>query len=713
MTAAACPACTMGDLAVEVSAAAHPDAVFSVPSMRCAACIATIESGLAAISGIDRARVNLSQRRVTVQGTLAPDTIARHLADLGYEAHAFDPETLKAQTDARARDLLLRLGVAGFAMMNVMLLSVAVWSGATDATRDLFHLLSAAIALPVALFSAQPFFRTAWSALRVGRLNMDVPISLAILLAGGMSLYEALNGGAHAYFDAALSLTFFLLIGRYLEHRTRAASRSAAQDLAALEDRSARRVLASGTFETVAVTDLRIGDTVMVPTGARLPVDGRLLDQGAVTDRSLLTGESDAVNHKVSAALQAGEINLGAPLRVQATAVGADTSLHQLAHLVETAEQARNRYTALADRAAGIYAPAVHLLALGAFVGWFWASGDLRLSLNIAIAVLIITCPCALGLAVPAVSTAAVGRLFKLGFLVKSATALERLAEVDRVIFDKTGTLTLPGVGAAWTEVPEQHRGVARALADASDHPVSRAIAAQLDAAPAKVSDLAEVSGAGMSGTWEGRPVWLGRGDAVNATCGSALVLKIGGRIYPLSQSEALRDGAKAALRGLEAQGLGIEILSGDRADKAQATAHDLGVSTGIGSVSPQEKHDRIADYSAQGERVCMIGDGLNDTAALAAAHASVAPASALDAARTASDVVLISGSLADLPKLFATARHAVLLCRQNFAIAAAYNAIAIPVALSGYATPLLAALAMSVSSITVLLNALRVWRDV
>ena len=676
---------------------------FSVPGMHCAACMGKIERGLAAMPGVEDARVNLTLKRVQVTGDVPEEAVLARLANLGFEAHPLDAEVLGREADPRGRDLAMRLGVAGFAMMNVMLLSVAVWSGAADATRDMFHLISAAIAVPVVGYSGQPFFRTAWEALKVRRLNMDVPISLAILLATGMSVYESLNGGAHAYFDAGLSLTFFLLIGRYLDHRTRASARSAARELAALEVQNAQRVDGAGRAHSVPLSALSVGDRVLVPAGGRVPVDGTLEEAQAITDRSFLTGESEPVAAQAGAELRAGEVNLAGPFTLVATAVGEDTSLRQIARLVENAESARNRYTSLADRAAQIYAPAVHILALLAFVGWMAATGDARFALNVAIAVLIITCPCALGLAVPAVSTAAIGKLYGLGFLVKSGTALERLADVGGVVFDKTGTLTVPGVQMDLAGLPKADQRVLKTLAQASSHPVSRSVAELLpDVTPAHLTSLKEVSGSGMAGQWDGLPVWFGRGD-------KGLVLQIGARSVALGQTETLRDGAKEAVPALAEMGLPVSLLSGDGREAVAKVAGQLGISEVAAEVPADQKHSWIAAREATGQRLAMVGDGLNDTAALAAAHASVAPSSALDASRNAADVVLMRESLADLPVLFAVSRKAVRLSRQNFAIAAAYNAVAIPVALIGLATPLLAAVAMSASSLTVLFNALRV----
>ncbi|APE42506.1 copper-translocating P-type ATPase [Sulfitobacter alexandrii] len=697
----ACPACDAAPFAQEI--ASGPALQFSLPGVHCAACIGKIERGLADVVGVQHVRVNLSLKRLSVSGPVRADRVLAVLTGLGFEAYPLDLVALERDNDTEGRTLLIRMAVAGFAMMNVMLLSVAVWSGAEAATRDLFHLISALIALPVVAYSGQPFFRNAWAALRVRRLNMDVPISLAIVLAAGMSLFETLNSGAHAYFDAALSLTFFLLIGRYMDHRTRSAARSAARELTAMEVHTAERVTGTGT-RTVPLSALAEGDVIAVPSGARVPVDGVLLTDAALMDRSFLTGETAAVSLAAGAALQAGEINLAAPLRLRATAVGEDTSLRRMAALVETAEHARNAYTALADRAARIYAPLVHLLAFAAFLGWAAATGDLRHALNVAIAVLIITCPCALGLAVPAVSTAAVSRLFANGFLVRSASALERLAEATCIVFDKTGTLTQPSVKVP-PELPAGERAVARALAEVSHHPLSRALVTALaDTAPATLDAVQEVAGQGIEARHDGLPVRLGRGPWLGAPF-AGLGLRIAkGAAVPLEAVDTLRPGVRDALADLD---LPAEILTGDAEAPARGLAATLGLPV-TANARPEDKLNRLAALAAQGDRVLMVGDGLNDTAALASAHVSIAPASALDASRSAADIVVLKDSFADLPLVLRVARATGRLSRQNFAIAAAYNCIAIPVALAGFATPLAAALAMSLSSITVLLNSQR-----
>ena len=565
--AAACPGCSMASVAAQRArqqAGAEDETILvSLPTIHCAACINTVEQGLLALPHVKDARVNLTRKRATVHAAAGTDPadVAADVERLGYEAHVLDSATLSGDAADRAgRDLLMRLAVAGFASMNVMLLSVAVWSGAEGATRDLFHWISAAIVMPAVAFSAQPFFRNAWTALRARHLNMDVPISLAILLALVTSLWETSLSGEHAYFDAAIALTFFLLTGRYLDHRTRSVARSAARELAALEVPKAWRIGPEGDEKVDAAT-LAVGDLVRVHPGARMPVDGDITEGTSELDRSLLTGETVPVHAEPGRAVSAGEVNLTGPLVIRATAVGRDTSLHRMADLVAVAESGRSRYTSLADKAAKLYAPGVHVLSALAFLGWLAYTGDLRVALNIAAAVLIITCPCALGLAVPAVTTAASGRLFRHGLLIKNATALERLAQVDTVVFDKTGTLTAgTPVPTNLAALPPRDLQIALALAEGSAHPLSKALTQAARAAgvvPAEVTDINEVPGHGTHGTWQGHPVRLGRAAWLGAEPldQTAAWLRVGDEApQPFLFTDRLRDGAAETVAALQAK---------------------------------------------------------------------------------------------------------------------------------------------------------------
>jgi Cu2+-exporting ATPase len=716
----ACPACAVVPAAERVAALrAERDGriMLSLPLAHCAACISTVEGALARVPGVRSSRVNLTLKRVSVEAgpeVTAADLI-RVLEAEGQEAHELDPGLLSAtETDRQGRDLLMRLGVAFFSMMNVMLLSVAVWSGAEDATRDLFHWISAAIALPTVIFAGQPFFKSAWASLRVGKLGMDVPISLALILASSISVYETWMSGHHAYFDAAVMLAFFLLLGRYLDHRTRAIARSAAEELAALEVPRAILLVEGAEVET-PISAVVAGDVVLVRPGARMPVDGVVIHGASEVDRSLLTGESLPVQAGEGTVVSAGEVNLTGPLTLRVTAAGKESSLHRMADLVAVAEGAKTRYTSLADRAASLYSPLVHILSFSAFGYWMWATGgDIRHAINISAAVLIITCPCALGLAVPAVITSASGKLFRKGLLIKHGTALERLAEVDTVVFDKTGTLTLGIPDPVGLEGhPREAVAVAAALAAGSSHPLARALAEgarALGIEAAVVEDLREVPGQGIEGRWQGARVRLGRADWCGAETVpmTATYLSLHGRTHAFAFNDRPRPGAAEAVRAFQAAGMRVELLSGDSEAPVKDLAGRLGITDWRAGVLPAEKAARIAELSREGRKVLMVGDGLNDTAALAAAHVSISPATALDAARVASDIVLLGQDMAPIADAVRIGRQSARRMVENFLISGGYNVVAVPLALVGAATPLAAALAMSLSSITVSLNAMR-----
>jgi Cu2+-exporting ATPase len=717
----ACPACVAAPSAerlAQIAAQGHARLILSLPGAHCALCISTVEQAMAAVPGVTSARLNLTLKRVSVEAdaSVTADMLIAAAGRVGYEAYELDPGLLSStETDRQSRDLLMRLGVAFFSMMNIMLLSVAVWSGATDATRDLFHWISAAIALPTVVFSGQPFFKSAWRSLRARRLGMDVPISLALILASSISLFETWMSGHHAYFDAAVMLTFFLLLGRYLDHRTRAVARSAAEELAALEVPRAI-VLRDGVEVTVNITEVQPGDLVRVRPGGRMPVDGIVTEGTSELDRSLLTGESLPVYAGIGTVVSAGEVNLTGPLTLRVTAAGKDSSLHRMADLVAVAESARTKYTSLAERAAALYSPLVHLLSFAAFGFWMWKTGgDLRFAVNISAAVLIITCPCALGLAVPAVVTSASGRLFRKGLLIKQGTALERLAEVDTVVFDKTGTLTMGmPVLTNIDRHPKSAVEVAYALASASSHPLALALAEAAREAglrPERVEDIREVPGYGIEGLWKGTRVRLGRAE----WCGgagldvTATYLCTGeGVPRAFTFADRLRPGADLAVAAIKAQGKAIKLISGDAPGAVRDLADRLGIDDWTAGALPAEKAQTVAQLAAQGHRVLMVGDGLNDTAALASAHVSISPASALDAARVASDIVLLGQDMAPIADALRIAGQSTKRIQENFAISALYNVVAVPLALVGLATPLAAALAMSLSSITVSLNALR-----
>ena len=694
-----------------------------VEGVHCGGCVAKIERALAAEDDVTHARVNLTNRRLLIRWT-GPDARADALVGVveraGFPAVPFDPQRLDDADAAEDRRLLRALAVAGFASANIMLLSVSVWAGhaqgMSDLTRALFHWFSALIALPTIAYSGRIFFASAWRVLRRGRTNMDVPISLAILLASGMSLVETINHGKHAYFDSAVMLLFFLLVGRFLDHRARGRARAAASRLLALRGEAVTVLTPRGTTVALPPEEVEPGMTVLVAAGQRFAVDA-VVEQGtSAVDTSLITGESLPVTAAPGTRVFAGTVNQTAPLTCRVTAAGDDTLLGEIVRLMDVAEQRRARFVTLADRLARGYAPVVHLLAALTFVGWLTLGGlGWQPALMIAIAVLIITCPCALGLAVPVVQVIASGRLMRQGILLKTATALERMIAIDTVVFDKTGTLTKGALTLVDSDADAATLAEAAALAATSRHPLARALVA---AAPptAAATGVREVAGAGLERDGDDGPIRLGRRDWCLGGIdedpfadGPELWFVRPGRAPAVFRfHDDPRPDAAAVVARLKAAGLDVRILSGDRLRPVAATAAVVGIDDWQAGLTPVDKVAAVEALGAAGRQVLMVGDGLNDAPALAAAHVSMSPTSAADIAQTAADAVFQGERLGPVLETLGVARRADRLVRQNFAMALGYNVIAVPIAVAGLVTPLIAALAMSASSILVVSNALR-----
>lgn len=701
-----------------------------VEGIHCAACVWLIENLLRQQPGVISARMNMTTRRLTLRWRggegIDPNALVEPVSRIGYRLVPYNPAALSRETEKHEKMLLRAMAVSGFASGNVMLLSVSVWAGVDMGvhTRDLFHYISALIAFPTVFYAIRPFWASAWAALRHGRTNMDVPIVIGIVITMLMSLWETTRSGDHAYFEASVMLLFFLLIGRYLDSRARGRARSAAEHLLALAAQPVMVLQPDGTTRMVPADQVSAGAQVIVAAGERIGIDGAIVDGRSDVDTSLITGESVPTTVAPGDRVFAGTLNLGAPLRLTVTAVGEGTLLSEIVRLMEVAEQGRARYMALADKVARGYSPVVHILALATFLGWTVLGGMAwQLALLIAVSVLIITCPCALALAVPVVQVVASGRLMRRGILVKSATALERLRQVDTLVFDKTGTLTigrpelLPANGA-WTDDALR---LAAGLAGASRHPLSRALVRACPTAPV-VDGVQEHPGQGLSATVPGvGEVRLGSrgfvGGAANRPshdAGPEIWLATGEGKAPcrFSFSDTARSDAAETLATLKRQGLRVELLSGDREAAVRALAEALGIETWQAGCSPTDKTARLEALRAEGRVVAMVGDGLNDAPALAAAHVSLSPSTAVDISQTAADLVFQGEKLAPVIEALEVARKSDRLVRQNFALTFFYNIITIPVAVAGFVTPLLAAVAMSASSVVVIVNALRLARS-
>jgi Cu2+-exporting ATPase len=562
------------------------------------------------------------------------------------------------------------------------------------------------------LVAGLPIYRNAISGLRGGRLNMDMAVSLGVLATTAMSVSEAVRNGPYTWFDGATALLALLLAGRVLDRAARRRARQAVAELLALQEGTVTRLDPDGTAHAAPAANIRAGDRLLVAAGERLRLDAVLEAGEALLDASATNGESLPRAFAAGQALPAGAVNMGAPFVARVTAAAADGSLAAMARLLERAEQAKGRFVDVADRAVRVYVPTVHAVAALTFLGWWLGMGvSWQEALVPAVAALIVTCPCGFAIAVPAVQAVAVGALFRRGVLVASGTALERLASAGHAVLDKTGTLTeghptlLPG---DWTEAELRE---AAGLARASRHPLARALAAACPEAPL-AEGVREVPGRGLA--------------AGARRLGSAAFLGLAGPDAGLTLwyaaperapvafrfADRLRADAPAVVRGLRDLGLSAELLSGDAPPAVAAVAAQAGIEHWTAQAVPEAKAARIEALRAEGRRPLMVGDGINDAAALALAHVSACPGDGTDLAQTAADLVLRADGLSALPAAIRVARRAQRLARQNIAFSLAYNVVAVPLAISGVVTPLIAALVMASSSLIVIGNSLRAGKD-
>lgn len=691
--------------------------------VHCGGCVAKIERTLQPLNGVEKARVNLTLRRMVLEfdpRRVKEAKLLQTIESLGYTPRPYDPAMFE-QADAKQEDfLLLCLAIAGFASMNVMLISVAMWAGHDSmslATRTLLQAFSSLITLPAVAYAGQPFFSSAWKALKHGGVNMDVPISLAVILTTALSTVDMFLRSGETYFESAAMLLFFLLCGRYLDQRARGQSRSSAEQLLTLQAVNARRLSKGGKVEEVAAASLKSGDMILVARGERLPADGIVVNGESSIDASLLTGESLPRAVRIGDSVHAGCINTEAALTVRVTASGQATTLAHIAKLVDEATQAKNAYTRIADRLARRYAPVVHTLALVTFSVWYIGGyADFHTALLHAATVLIVTCPCALALAVPAVQVALVTRLLKLGILLKSADALERLNDIGAVIFDKTGTLTTGEL--AWVSGGSlAERKLAARMGMASSHPLARAmVRAFKDETPLK--GVKEIAGKGLEAHVNGEVIRLGSA----AFCGAkfteisagrtALWLKVARKpAVRFELADTLRDDARETVGDFTRMHLKTLLLSGDSKATVKDVAGKVGLQDWQGEVSPAAKHAALKALELKGFKALMCGDGINDAPSLAAAHIGLTFGNAADIAKTGADIIVQNGRLHDAVVVWKIAKLGHKAVIANFMISFAYNVVTVPIAMAGMMTPLWAAVAMSASSLMVVGNALRLAR--
>ncbi|MDE2574160.1 MAG: cadmium-translocating P-type ATPase [Rhodospirillales bacterium] len=690
----------------------------AVDGLQCGACVWLIESVLGRDPTLLRGRVNMTTRRLalTWQGTI--EQAERYVAAverLGYRLVPFDASCLAARDDHTGRALLRALAVAGFAAGNTMLTSAGIWAGFTEgmgpATRSLMYWVSAMVAMPAIAYAGLPFFRSAFAALRHGRTNMDVPVSIGVVVVTAMSLIQTIQGAEHAYFDSAIALLFFLLIGRVLDHQARGRARATAEQLLTLRVTDIAVLQPNGTTRRTAQESITPGVQVLVTSGERIGVDGVVEGGTGPVDTSLVTGESLPVAVSPGMQVFAGTVNLGGALTVRATATGNTTLLAECVRLVEAAETRRGRFVEMADRVARHYAPTVHVAAALTFLWWWLVQGaGVGAALLTGCSVLIVTCPCALALAVPAVQVIAAGRLFRSAILLKSATALERLATVDTVVFDKTGTLTEPLL--ALTDISHTDSTTLRlaaGLAISSHHPLARALVTATGPV-APIEGVSERPGLGLEaqGMRLGSRAFAGDPDAPPAEGPELWLSQPDEKPICFRFDEQLRTDAADTLARLRAMGLRILLASGDREGPVGRVAATLGITKWQAGCSPVDKVALVETLRASSRGVMMVGDGLNDSPSLAAATVSASPATAADISQTIADVVFQGRLLRPVLTSLSVARRARAVMRQNIGLSIGYNCVMVPLAVAGYITPWLAAAAMSASSLSVILNSFR-----
>ncbi len=689
-----------------------------VTGATCAACIQRIEGTLLSHDYVSYARLNFSSGQLTIRW-IGPqskiDDLVKSIRDLGYGVNY---KQQKIQNDETESFLLRCLGVSAFAMGNIMLVSIALWSYDTAemgvSIRDFLHLIVAAIALPTIAYSGQPFFRSAFAALKHGRTNMDVPISLGVLLACIISLIGLFEHQEHLYFDSAVMLVFFLLMGRYFDARVRQKATSAASSLLHMMVQVATIETTDGKTEIIDARNLRPGMIVRIANGERIPADCEVLTGQSEIDMSLVTGETLPVAVKEGSNLYAGTLNIQSSLRASISKPAADSLLADIVRLVEKAEKGQSFYLRIADRASRLYTPFVHIMALITFVGWYMAGLPFMECLMRATTVLIITCPCALGLAVPVVQVLAVGRLMKMGILVKDGAALEKLSSIDTIIFDKTGTLTYGHpILLNKDQISLQDMKLAASVAASSRHPLSLALVKSYDG-PLDDIQVTEVPGSGLqteTGIRLGRAEWCGvnsKSTEENQFIELYLSIPHEHRLVQFLFQDEIRDDAPLVIKELQNQEMGIHILSGDREAVVKEVANKLNIESYDANVRPEDKVGFIETLKEKHKKVLMVGDGLNDTPVLSAATIAMSPSSAIDMAQNAASIIFSGQKLWPIIEAYNMAKDSQIKIKQNFVLAIVYNIFAVPLAVMGLVTPLIAAIAMSSSSLIVIANSFR-----
>ncbi|MBR7196976.1 heavy metal translocating P-type ATPase [Pseudomonas sp. 14A] len=695
----------------------------------CAACGWLIEKHLRTLPAVAEARLNLSNHRLHVRWADAQLPLSQILAELrhiGYAAHPYQADRASEQLASENRLALRQLGVAGLLWFQAMMATMATWPEFNIDLSPELHTILRWVALflttPIVFYSCAPFFKGAMRDLRTRHLTMDVSVSLAIGSAYIAGIWTSITGVGELYFDAVGMFALFLLAGRFLERRARERTAAATAQLVNLLPASCLRLDSDGQSERILLSELRVGERILVQPGSILPADGKIIDGQSSIDESLLTGEYLPQPRTLGDAVTAGTLNVEGALTVQVQALGQDTRLSAIVRLLDRAQAEKPRLAEIADRAAQWFL----LLSLiaAAVIGLLWWQLDSARAFWIVLAMLVATCPCALSLATPTALTAATGTLHKLGLLLTRGHVLEGLNQIDTVIFDKTGTLTegrlvLRSIRPLGRLDSEQCLSLAAALENRSEHPIARAFGR----APLAADDVQSTPGLGLEGVVGEQRLRIGQAEFACALSGAALpsmpdeagqwllLADTHGPLAWLVLDDRLRDDAPALLAACKARGWRTLLLSGDSSPMVASVAAELGIDEARGGLRPDDKLQVLQQLHKEGRKVLMLGDGVNDVPVLAAADISVAMGSATDLAKTSADAVLLSNRLDALVQAFTLARRTRRVIMENLMWAALYNGLMLPFAALGWITPVWAAVGMSISSLTVVLNALRLTR--
>ncbi len=700
----------------------------------CAACVWLNERHVNALPGVLEFHVNYSTHRAHVswdENRIHLSEILTAIAAIGYRAHPFDPDRQESLQQRERAVALRRLAVAGLCSMQVMMFAVALYAGdyqgMDSSIRDFLRWVSLLLTLPVMLYSSRPFLSAAWKDLRLRQLGMDVSVSIALIGAFIASVWNTVWRTGEVYFDSVTMFTFFLLGSRFLEMSARHRANQLSEGQVRLLPATAIRLRADGVEETVSVAELAPGERVLIRPGDTIPADGRVVEGHSSVDESLLTGESMPLGKTVGAALVGGAVNVESPLVMQVEKVGVDTVLASILRLLDRAQSEKPHIAQLADRVAAWFVGA--LLFIAAAVAWWWWRHDPTSAFRVTLSVLVVTCPCALSLATPAAVTAATGNLIRRGLLATRGHALETLARATHIVFDKTGTLTY-GRPQLLTVEPlrdsdRQHcLELAAALERGSEHPIGQALTTAATGS-LRATDIQNTPGKGVEGAIEGSRYRLGKAEFVGELNGTVISspnpadpastwVALGDKQGPLAWlqlSDTLRPQAAEAVAALRTLGLEVLLFSGDQPKAVEHIAHELGIVQAAGGLLPAQKLERIQSLQRQGAIVAMVGDGVNDAPVLAAAQVSLAMGSGTAVAQTTADMILLGENLNIVPQGVTVARRTLGIIRENLAWALAYNLVALPLAVAGWILPWMAALGMSLSSLLVVANALRLKR--